>query len=373
METQASFDTWTTLFLVVSAIGTFLSVLLFTDPNGRKRNWPIAGIILGFSLILISYVFYWTGYMNQYRFMGFYPPAFYLAFGPLLYYYISSFYRQGFHFNYWHFAPAVVVFLLSVSGTLLVTFGVIPLEEVNRNLLFGVLSGMQSPWAASMSFLVYLWFIQDLRSASSEDTPSQASELRDTWTRFLSRLFGVFALAYISYYILVMFPFFNAAWDYAISIAMSMGIYSIGYMAYTEPKIFNGELFSQIFHKKTKTQAALQEHTKDEFYTQLISYIETHKPYRNNDLRLVDLADEFGFSSHLLSQIINEKAQTNFNRFINDFRLRDAETHLANNPSESIKVIYFDAGFNSKATFYSAFRKKHGCTPSEYANRQGKA
>jgi AraC-like DNA-binding protein len=83
---------------------------------------------------------------------------------------------------------------------------------------------------------------------------------------------------------------------------------------------------------------------------------------------LVNLADQLGFSTHLLSKIINKKSGKNFNHFINDYRLREAEALISENSSTRIKSIYFDVGFNNKATFYKAFKSKHNCTPLEYKN-----
>ncbi|MCB0458382.1 MAG: AraC family transcriptional regulator, partial [Flavobacteriaceae bacterium] len=84
------------------------------------------------------------------------------------------------------------------------------------------------------------------------------------------------------------------------------------------------------------------------------------------ELRLVNLADALGFSTHLLSKVINKKSGKNFNQFVNDYRLNEAKRLLIDNPDYSIKSIYFDVGFNNKATFYNAFKKEFRCTPSEF-------
>ena len=181
-------------------------------------------------------------------------------------------------------------------------------------------------------------------------------------------MFSVFSISYISYYILVKFPFFNSHWDYAISFSMSISIYAIGYMVYKEPSIFNGELLSKLFLKETNSQE-LTSATKDEFYDRLLTYIKENKPYLDNNLRLVHLADKTGFSTHILSKLINEKAHKNFNQFINEYRLEEARKLLIEDDSISIKTIYFDVGFNNKATFNNAFKNKYKCTPSEYKKR----
>ena len=139
-------------------------------------------------------------------------------------------------------------------------------------------------------------------------------------------------------------------------------------MVYKEPSIFNGELLSHLF-LKTSNHSELTETTKDEFYDKLLTYIQNDKPYLDNNLRLVQLADKVGFSSHTLSKLINEKAKKNFNQFINEYRLEEAKKLLIEDSSTSIKTIYFDVGFNNKATFNTAFKNKFKCTPSEYKKK----
>ena len=104
----------------------------------------------------------------------------------------------------------------------------------------------------------------------------------------------------------------------------------------------------------------------NELYLKVTNYMEQEKPYIDNELRLVHLADQLGFSAHLLSKVINKKSGKNFNKFVNEYRLREAERLLTDTTTQSIKSVYFDVGFNSKAAFYNAFRKKHNCTPSEF-------
>lgn len=372
MELQGSFDTWTALFLVVSAVGTFLSILLFTDKKGRRLNWPIALIILGFSLILVQYVFFWTGYDKEYPYFHLYAQSWYLIFGPLLYLYTIGFYHKDFKISFLHFLPAILSFVLA-AYYLVITNGYTNVEPYQDQLLYKLQYTFRSSWLATLSFLIYLWIIHDtIKLLDTAKANTEASRVRNKWIKFLTRLFAVFALAYTSYFVLVNFAFFNSAWDYAISIVMSIGIYGIGYMVYTEPRIFNGELLTNLFLPKKDKENRLSKETKEEFYTTLKDHLSSEKSYRNNELRLVHMADKLGFSTHLLSQIINEKAGKNFNQFINEYRLEEAEDLLESSEISTVSNLYYDVGFNSKATFYNLFKKKHKCTPTEYRNLKRK-
>jgi AraC-like DNA-binding protein len=157
-----------------------------------------------------------------------------------------------------------------------------------------------------------------------------------------------------------------------ISGMMSISIYTIGYFIIKQPSIFDGELHVNLFLPIKNKNETLETSLLNEFYDNIVKYMETNKPYRDNELRLVHLADQLGFSTHLLSQIINNKSGNNFNHFVNEYRLQEAEELLISSKHTQVKSIYFDVGFNNKATFYKAFKMKHDCTPLEFKKKKKK-
>ncbi|MDH7445134.1 AraC family transcriptional regulator [Aquimarina sp. 2201CG14-23] len=366
-NTIPSFDTWTSIFLLVSSLGFFLSIILGTRKNSRKNNLPIILLILGFSLILVYYVLIWTRYRAVYPYLYFFDTSWYLAFGPLLYSYITKFYSNTFKVKWYHFIPALLCFVMN-GFYFIKTQGFLEIKEYKNEPILYFLEVINYPWLAALSFIIYLITIKDFITFHKGENESQYQNTRKKWSDFLLNLFFVFAMAYISYYVLVRFSFFSIHWDYAISFSMSIGIYAIGYMVYKEPSIFNGELLSNLFLREIDSHE-FTDTTKEEFYSKLLTHITINKPYLDNNLRLVQLADDVGFSSHTLSKIINEKANKNFNQFINEYRLEEAKKLLLEDISSSIKTIYFDVGFNNKATFNNAFKNKYHCTPSEYKRK----
>ena len=362
-----SFDTWTSFFLLVCSFGFFLSFVLFASKKTVKVNLQIILLVLGFSFILLQYVFFWTGYLQAYPFLYFFDHSWYLLFGPLLYGYITRFYNPGFKIHWSHYLPAIISFSLN-AFYFIKSDGYLHLSDFRNEHLYYFFRAMRSPWLGGISLAVYIFICKDFIQFNKTRDSNQYQTLREKWAGFLITLFTVFVVAYLSYFILVIFPFFNPQWDYAISFAMSAAIYGIGFMVYREPSIFNGELMANLFVKEINTPS-FSEETTTEFYTTLLEYIKEKKPYLDNNLRLVQLADDVGYSSHTLSKIINEKAEKNFNQFINDFRLREAERLIVNKESMPIKSIYYEVGFNNKATFYKAFKSKHNCTPLEFKEK----
>ena len=86
------------------------------------------------------------------------------------------------------------------------------------------------------------------------------------------------------------------------------------------------------------------------------------------ELTLAQLSKQTNIPSHYLSQVINEKMRCNFLDFINKYRVKEAQAKLANRKFDhyTIIAIAFEAGFYSKTTFYSAFKKFADTTPSSY-------
>jgi YesN/AraC family two-component response regulator len=72
-----------------------------------------------------------------------------------------------------------------------------------------------------------------------------------------------------------------------------------------------------------------------------------------------------------ISQLVNQNTDYNFNDYINSYRVEETKKMLSD-PEYSnytIVAIGLEAGFNSKASFYRAFRKFEEMTPSEYLKK----
>jgi AraC-like DNA-binding protein len=91
--------------------------------------------------------------------------------------------------------------------------------------------------------------------------------------------------------------------------------------------------------------------------------------YKNPNLTLQDLSKEINISSHQLSQLLNNNLGKNFTSFVNEFRIKEACEIIALNDKLTLESIGYDVGFNSKSTFFAAFKKYTGTTPSNYQNQ----
>jgi AraC-like DNA-binding protein len=86
------------------------------------------------------------------------------------------------------------------------------------------------------------------------------------------------------------------------------------------------------------------------------------------DLTLRTLAGMLKLRPHHLSQILNEQLGKSFYDFINEHRVVHAKGLLTANADTAMSIldIAFASGYNNKVSFYNAFRRFVGMTPTRY-------
>lgn len=112
----------------------------------------------------------------------------------------------------------------------------------------------------------------------------------------------------------------------------------------------------------------LDELHSSKLFTEIQDYIETSKLFLNPELKIGDLANLMNYSSQGISQAINQNFGQGFTDFINYYRVNKIKNNLKDpvNMHLTLPAIAEKSGFNSKSSFYRAFKKVTGQTPAEY-------
>lgn len=100
----------------------------------------------------------------------------------------------------------------------------------------------------------------------------------------------------------------------------------------------------------------------------LRAYLDEQRPWLDPELGLGCLAEAIGMTQNQLSALINDGLGTTFYGLLNHYRLTEFR-RLASDPElrrHSVLELAFAAGFNSKASFYRAFRDTYGTTPTAF-------
>lgn len=113
-------------------------------------------------------------------------------------------------------------------------------------------------------------------------------------------------------------------------------------------------------------KSALDESARNRILAKLDTLFQQEKIYRNSQLKLQDLSEKTGESSHYLSQVINESKACTFYALVNHYRIAEAKQLLRAESNKTIMEIALEVGFNAKSTFNAAFKADEGVTPREY-------
>jgi len=132
-----------------------------------------------------------------------------------------------------------------------------------------------------------------------------------------------------------------------------------------------------VYHEeKPRYQTAQLSAEEQQAYMEALrGYMERRKPYRDPELDLRALAEGVSLQPHLLSQVLNVCARQNFFDFVNGYRVRACQRLLVDeaHAHKNISEIMYEAGFNSKSVFNTAFKKLTGTTPSQYRKTAARA
>lgn len=122
--------------------------------------------------------------------------------------------------------------------------------------------------------------------------------------------------------------------------------------------------------KQMKYQtSALNDEQRISLIQSIEDIMESTLEFCNTDFTLEKLAAMVGSKIKYVSQAINETYGKNFNRYVNEYRIKEARLRLTN-PEKygnyTIKAIAESVGFKSNANFNSLFKEITGITPSIY-------
>ncbi len=163
--------------------------------------------------------------------------------------------------------------------------------------------------------------------------------------------------------------------DNFMYITLTVIIYFLGYYGIRQKPVFSNVLYiSETDAAKTLkpkyANSSLKEREKEKLSKHLIQYMESQKPFLNENLTLKELATNLEITPNNLSQLINESFNKNFYEFVNGYRVNEVKSMLSDPKYSyySLLGIAYECGFSSKSTFNSVFKQNTGKTPSEYKN-----
>lgn len=128
---------------------------------------------------------------------------------------------------------------------------------------------------------------------------------------------------------------------------------------------------SSLFPEIKYAGSSLKQTNYDLILNNVIQLMENDNVYLEKSLTIKQVADRLSVNSKYISQVINDKKGTTFTHFINTYRIEAAKKQLLNNDAAilTLEAIGYESGFKSKSTFFSAFKKVTGLTPSQFVKK----
>ena len=198
--------------------------------------------------------------------------------------------------------------------------------------------------------------------------------------RWLTQFLSLFSLIYIFALARTLYTFsayknIETILTVVMMFSIFLNICWILWQALNHPQLFVG-VSSKIevladkpsIEDHANNQKEVAKTTNDDLIAKLENYMRLNKPFLNPSLSIDSLATQIEVPSNELSILINRKIGQHFFDFVNTYRINFAAEMLSdkNNQKKTVMEILYDAGFNSKSSFNTAFKKHKQVTPSQY-------
>lgn len=370
---------WISLLYVVGiSYGVFFAaVLLGIRKEKRPSNRILAFFVLSYALFILPFFLTRTGALYVFPHLIGVSTPFYFTLGPLFYLYVLSLTTPGFILrktHLLHFIPfglsvlSWIPFYVHSAGT--------KMDMLTNDMIRSPAQTNFIRAARLIHLLVYLVLISGLIKRHKRDikeTFSAIDRIKLGWIGFLVLLL---ASDVVGYFILTVIgaahPELYAARKIVFGLWKVVVVFLIGYKGLTQPEIYSSQDSKEDAERYRSSK--LTQVQADDYLKRITEYMESEKPYLENELTLSKLASQVDIGPRHLSQVINGRLNRNFFDFVNRYRIEEAKKLLVNldKSQNSILDVAFDSGFNSKSSFNMIFKKYTTMTPSQFRKKHAK-
>lgn len=376
-------------------------VVVFLLLYYRKRSHNNTNVLLAISIFCITYMLF-VGQLNISRKMLDYPifartgniPGYLVM--PFLYLYTRNSFYPGIRWrkrDWLFFLPALfyiidlLPFFLADADYKIAVMkanldnparmrriedGWIPIKGIHLKILY--------LWSLLMMILQVRLIIRN-KMISSEGGNSKNGTL--FW----------FIITLTAFHLPLIFPgifgvFFETKW-YSLgflSVVFSTHLITSAVFILFSPRILYGFFPQILVEENQKTQPITESEDQEENFTssgskfylsknemqriveKMEHFMEHQKPFIKKQYTIHNLGNDIDIPVYQLSPIINQHYKTNFNAWVNRYRV-NYFIELSKKPGKTdltLAGIAEESGFNNRSTFISAFKKETGTTPGNY-------
>lgn len=346
-----------TIGKIVVFIMLLLSVFLFTVKTQKK----LANRIFGIYLLVIAFdlIGFFTSKFLEYPNIHNIKMASSLLQLPLFYLYVLSTCYSNFKITKKH----ILHFLLFL--VFLIVFKITSFSEQSLS-IYGIIGEIQYIY-----YIIAIFIILKRYKTIYIENYSNSNFSVYKW------LFQITILSCIAHsFTLIRWYLSNSIYqEYVlnINILISLSVLSIT-IFFVLKALYQPELFTGVNINLSPVKSLLEKQSsktniqENELLSKLTLVMTEEKPYLDCELTLQKLAIQTNVPEKELSFLINHHLDKHFFDFINEYRINDAKTLLKDPTKKELTVleILYEVGFNSKSSFYTAFKKETNQTPTAY-------
>ena len=339
-----------TLLFFFSALGAFNSLVLgfyflFLAKTNTKANYFLGGLLLVLSIRVWKSLFYYFNpeLSKVYLQIGL-SACFFI--GPFLFFYTSSNTKNN-KTNYTNiYTQLAALFIVTL------TIGLIYPYHKHPKLWGTFYTIINLQWLVYILASLFLLKKTFLKLFNYKEKLSY----NEAWN--LSIFTGV-SLIWLAY--------FTASYTSYISgaLSFSFAFYLTGLLLFFKRK--NNFITKTKKEKYAATKIATNQ--AEEILKKITTVMQKEQLYKNPNLTLPILAKKLNMRPQLLSQFVNDNLNKSFSQFINEYRIEEATQILTSQPNIKIEIVAEQCGYNSKSTFYSAFKKITNTTPAKFTTK----
>ncbi|MGI9543698.1 MAG: helix-turn-helix domain-containing protein [Cyclobacteriaceae bacterium] len=335
------------ILVVVSGLGVihglFLAIFLWVYPKGN----PLSNKLLSALLVALSFrvgksVFleYAENLDVKIIFIGL---SAIMVIGPLFYLFTLSCTTKSFGLNkkhVFHFIPAIIGFAFGLW------INEDHLETLPKLVFALIFIGYY------LHLLIYLVISHKYGIAKKKNGLITA----------ISDLLRLMFYGLLAIWVVYVLNLFDEFVPYVIGpILYSLVAYVVSFV------VFRKGYIQKIGQTKYKT-TPISDEQSEQLFSKALKLIVDNEQYKNPDLTLKSLSESLKVSPQIMSLVINQKSEKNFNNFINTYRIEESMRlfKLDQFKNHTVAAIAYEVGFNSISSFNTTFKKVTGNTPLAY-------
>jgi AraC-like DNA-binding protein len=348
----------------------------------RYSDYWLAGLLLALSCFLFRYVTAEMDPNGDNQILNRSLSISYYVIGVVIYFYLKC--QLNVHYrlsrkDLWHFLPVFIYIGLFFINTIQTyRLG----SKWERPLFYDIMLWFYIAYR-SVGTLVY-WFISwRLYQKYRLWLPTERSDtegVKFKWFKNILLVLGTMVFSGIALNLFDNFIFTTPDWiDTSQELLVAFGVYYLslmGYMQYQPQQLVYEEPANNTEDKEETSATSLliskmPDAEIEAWKLKILILIEQDKLYLNPELTLTDFAQRLQTHSKLVSAVINEAFDKNFNDFVNEYRVNIFKAKV-NDPKLkhlTLLAIAFECGFNSKSTFNRAVKRATGDMPSAFIQK----